>query len=200
MAGSQTKRDIALILAASFFYMASPMLITPIITGFSESLGASGVMMGFIGGIMNICSLVSRPFIGVLVDRISKYKLSSFGIFCVLLSCIGYFFAQSPALIVAARIINGLGFACCSTCLSTWMSDLLPPNKIGSGMGIFGTMNALSMAIAPAARHQHLPANQPPHCLFYSCRYCFTGADNCAVCKKQGRSTCAACQTKPAIF
>ena len=54
MAGSQTKRDIALILAASFFYMASPMLITPIITGFSESLGASGVMMGFIGGIMNI--------------------------------------------------------------------------------------------------------------------------------------------------
>lgn len=151
MAGSQTKRDIALILAASFFYMASPMLITPIITGFSESLGASGVMMGFIGGIMNICSLVSRPFIGVLVDRISKYKLSSFGIFCVLLSCIGYFFAQSPALIVAARIINGLGFACCSTCLSTWMSDLLPPNKIGSGMGIFGTMNALSMAIAPAA-------------------------------------------------
>ena len=151
MAGSQTKRDIALILAASFFYMASPMLITPIITGFSESLGASGVMMGFIGGIMNICSLVSRPFIGVLVDRISKYKLSSFGIFCVLLSCIGYFFAQSPALIVAARIINGLGFACCSTCLSTWMSDLLPPNKIGSGMGIFGTMNALSMAIAPAS-------------------------------------------------
>ncbi len=141
MAGSQTKRDIALILAASFFYMASPMLITPIITGFSESLGASGVMMGFIGGIMNICSLVSRPFIGVLVDRISKYKLSSFGIFCVLLSCIGYFFAQSPALIVAARIINGLGFACCSTCLSTWMSDLLPPNKIGSGMGIFGTMD-----------------------------------------------------------
>ena len=53
MAGSQTKRDIALILAASFFYMASPMLITPIITGFSESLGASGVMMGFIGGIIS---------------------------------------------------------------------------------------------------------------------------------------------------
>lgn len=98
MAGSQTKRDIALILAASFFYMASPMLITPIITGFSESLGASGVMMGFIGGIMNICSLVSRPFIGVLVDRISKYKLSSFGIFCVLLSCIGYFFCAKPSI------------------------------------------------------------------------------------------------------
>lgn len=30
------------------------MLVTPIITGYSESLGASAAMMGFIGGLMNI--------------------------------------------------------------------------------------------------------------------------------------------------
>ena len=34
-------RDISLILAASFFYMACPMMVTPLIAGFSESLGAS---------------------------------------------------------------------------------------------------------------------------------------------------------------
>ena len=34
---NQQHRDISLILIASFFYMTSPMLITPIITGFSLS-------------------------------------------------------------------------------------------------------------------------------------------------------------------
>lgn len=34
--------------------------------------------------------------------------------------------------------------------MSTWMSNLLPKEKIGSGMGMYGTMNALAMAIAPA--------------------------------------------------
>lgn len=43
-------RDIILILIASFFYMTSPMLITPIIAGFSETLGANGTTMGLIGG------------------------------------------------------------------------------------------------------------------------------------------------------
>lgn len=50
-------KDILLILAASFFYMASPMLVTPLITGFSESIGASAGMMGIVGGLMNLCSL-----------------------------------------------------------------------------------------------------------------------------------------------
>lgn len=130
--------------------MTSPMLITPIIAGFSETLGANGITMGLIGGIMNICSLVSRPIIGIYADKISKYKLSFWGIIFIIISCLGYILATNSFIIAIARIINGLGFALCSTCMSTWMSDLLPQEKIGSGMGIYGTMNALSMAIAPA--------------------------------------------------
>lgn len=57
-------RDISLILAASFFYMACPMMVTPLIAGFSESLGASAVLMGLVGGMMNVVSLCCRPFVG----------------------------------------------------------------------------------------------------------------------------------------
>lgn len=143
-------RDVRLILAASFFYMASPMLVTPLITGFSENLGASGTLMGLVGGLMNVTSLVCRPVVGNLSDWTSKYKLSFIGAALVLLACVGYTAAQGPGMIVLARIVNGVGFACCSVCMSTWMSNLLPRDKIGSGMGLYGTMNALSMALAPA--------------------------------------------------
>ena len=143
-------RDILLILIASFFYMASPMLVTPLIAGYAADLGAGAALMGMIGGLMNICSLFCRPFVGNLADKISKYRLSFVGAACMTVACLGYIAAQNPLCIIAARVVNGIGFSFCSVCMSTWMSNLLPRDKIGSGMGLYGTMNALAMAIAPA--------------------------------------------------
>ncbi len=143
-------KDIVLILIASFFYMASPMLVTPLITGFSENLGANAALMGIIGGLMNVCSLFCRPFVGNLADKISKYKLSFIGAVLMTFASVGYIVAVNPIFVIISRIINGIGFSCCSVCMSTWMSNLLPKEKIGSGMGLYGTMNALAMAVAPA--------------------------------------------------
>lgn len=143
-------RDIILVLAASFFYLASPMLVTPLITGFSGSLGASAALMGMIGGLMNLCALFCRPFVGNLADRVSKYRLSAVGAALMAVACLGYILASSPAVVVFSRIVNGMGYACCSVCMSTWLSNLLPKDRIGSGMGFYGMMNALAMAVAPA--------------------------------------------------
>ncbi len=151
--------DMILILAASFFYFASPMLVTPLITGFAESVGASAALMGMIGGLMNLCALFCRPIAGNLADKISKYKLSFLGAGLMALSCLGYMAALEPLLIAISRVVNGIGFACCSVCMSTWMSHMLPKEKIGSGMGFYGMMNAMAMAVAPAigvVSYQHL--------------------------------------------
>lgn len=143
-------KDIILVLTAAFFYMSSPMLVTPLITGFTESIGASAAVMGFVGGLMNLCSLFCRPLAGNLADRLSKYRVSLIGAIFMSLACIGYIMAPNEAVVAAARIINGVGFACCSVCMAAWMSNMLPKEKIGSGMGVYGTMNALGMAAAPA--------------------------------------------------
>ena len=143
-------RDVVLILIASFFYMASSMLVTPLLTGFAGSLGAGGVLMGLVGGLSNFCSLMCRPAVGNLADRISKRRLSTVGALLMLAGYLGYVAAHNNAVVVLARVAQGVGFACCSVCMSTWMSDLLPRDRIGSGMGMYGTMNALSMAIGPA--------------------------------------------------
>ena len=150
MKSSVYNRNIILILAASFCYMACPMMVTPLITGYAGVLGAGGIIMGLIGGLMNICSLVMRPVAGNLSDRTSKYKLSILGATCMFVACIGYIISNSAVILMISRLIHGIGFSCCSVCMSTWMAGMLPKEKIGSGMGIFGTMNALSMAIAPS--------------------------------------------------
>ena len=143
-------KNIILILAASFFFMFSPMLTTPLIAGYAEELGAGALLMGMIGGLMNLCSLFCRPFAGNLADIISKYHLTTIG---SSLSCLAlpiYVLAPSSGWIIVGRLIHGVGYSFCSVCMSTWMSNMLPLDKVGTGMGLYGTMNALGMAIAPS--------------------------------------------------
>lgn len=150
MKHSILSKNILLLLISGFFYFASPMLVTPLITGFSESLGAGAALMGMVGGMMNLCSLFCRPAVGSFIDRVSKYLLSMAGLLLMTAACAGYLFSASPFIVLFFRIVNGAGFALCSSSMSTWVSLLLPPDRIGSGMGIYGMMNALAMAVAPS--------------------------------------------------
>ena len=136
-------------MAASFFFMACPMMVTPLITGFAGTLGASGTIMGLIGGLMNMCSMVCRPFAGNLADFNSKYRLSTIGALITAAACLMYVLADSTVVLVIARMINGIGFSLCSVCMTTWLASLLPRNRVGSGMGLYGTMNAIAMAVGP---------------------------------------------------
>lgn len=150
MKHSILSKNILLLLISGFFYFASPMLVTPLITGFSESLGAGAALMGMVGGMMNLCSLFCRPAVGSFIDRVSKYRLSMAGLLLMTAACAGYLFSASPLMVLFFRIVNGAGFALCSSSMSTWVSLLLPPDRIGSGMGIYGMMNALAMAVTPS--------------------------------------------------
>ena len=140
-------RDVALVMAATFCFMASNMLVSPLMAGFSESLGAGGALMGVVAAMMNVVSLFCRPIAGNLADRTSKRTLVGIGAALYLVSSVWYALAGSPASLIAARMVNGVGFACCSVCLATWMAMLLPIRHMGAGMGLYGTMNALAMAI-----------------------------------------------------
>ncbi|NEG69993.1 MFS transporter [Bifidobacterium choloepi] len=143
-------RDVALIMGATFFFMAANMLGNPIIAGYSGSLGANGVMMGVVAAALTLTSLFCRPVAGNLADKTSKRVLAFAGAAIYVVADVWYACAGNELSLLLARIVNGVGFACCSVCLSTWMAMLLPISRMGAGMGLYGTMNALAQAIGPA--------------------------------------------------
>lgn len=143
-------RDMALVMLATFCFMSSNMLANPIVAGYAESLGADGMLMGAVAGSMSFISLFCRPIAGNLSDKTSKRTLVAVGTVLYFAAGLLYYFANSPIMLIMARVINGVGFACCSVCLATWMSLLLPIRHMGAGMGLYGTMNALAMAVGPA--------------------------------------------------
>lgn len=143
-------RDVVLVMTAALCYMSSNMIGTPLMPGYAGELGATGTVMGVVSGMMSIVSLFCRPIAGNLSDRVSKRLIVGIGSVLYLASSIWYAFATSPGSLIAARMVNGVAFACCSVCLATWMAMLLPIRHMGAGMGIYGTVNALAMAIGPA--------------------------------------------------
>lgn len=142
-------RDVALIMAATFFFMTASMMGGPIVAGFAHTLGANGALMGFIAGALSLAALFCRPIAGRLSDRTSKRVLAVVGGALYLITNVWYAYASTPASLLAARIVNGVGFACISVCLSTWLATLLPLSRMGAGMGLYGTMNALAQAFGP---------------------------------------------------
>ena len=147
---SLLSRDVILVMIAAFFYMGSSMLVTSIVVGYSHRLGAGGELGGLIAGVMYIVSLVLRPMAGNLADRVPKRRLVGFGAACLIVANVGYVIAPNAMLLMVARIVNGIGFSCVSVCLATWMVSLIPLAHVGKGMGLYGTVNALAMAIGPA--------------------------------------------------
>ena len=143
-------KDVILVMAASFFFMFSTMFINPLINGYAKSLGANSAFVGIIVGLMSIASLFLRPIAGNLTDRFSKYQLSLLGGLLILIGVTGYVFAPSSNWLLLFRIINGAGFVLCTVCMTTWLAFLVPRAYVGQAMGIYGLMNALAMAAAPA--------------------------------------------------
>ena len=147
----ERKRDFALLLAATFFYFTGPMAVAPLAAGFAATLGAGEALMGLAGGLMNGASLLSRPVVGNLADALGKRALTIGGALAMAAAAVGYLLAASPGALLAARVLHGLGFACCSVSLSTWISELLPRERVASGMGLYGMVTAVGMAVGPAA-------------------------------------------------
>jgi len=142
-------RDIILILIACLLYMGSLQMVMPLLAGFTGELGGSGVIMGMICAMVFYVSIVLRPIAGRLVDKYSKFTLAIIGLTFMLIGPVCYLLAKSYVVVIIGRAITGVGYALSSISLTTWISLLMPKKHVGRGMGMFGMMNAIAMAISP---------------------------------------------------
>ena len=140
-------KDAILALIGAFCYISCATMAMPITAGFTKSLGGSAELMGFMTGLMYLVSLCMRPVAGNLADKFSKAKLTIVGSGLMAISNFAYAMAPNLIILTIARIVCGIGYAACTVALSTWFSMLVPSNKVGKAMGIYGTMQAISMAI-----------------------------------------------------
>jgi len=133
-----------LLMAVSFYF-----LLPTLPTFVTDVLGESADKVGYIIGIYALSALVVRPLSGYAFDKYGRRKLFLFAMFCYAIVMAAYGLAASFIFLLFLRLVNGGFWGIVTTGGGTITSDLVPDNRRGEGIGIFGLSMTLSMAIGP---------------------------------------------------
>lgn len=134
----------------NFFIFVNFHALLPTFPFFITYLGGDAVAIGLATTLFSIASIVARPFAGWLIDTKGRCCILLLGLAGMALIPLGYFAAAGIALAVALRTVHGVFHAASSNAASTWVTDIVPPGRMGEGLGMYGLSMAVSTAVAPA--------------------------------------------------
>ena len=124
--------------------------VNPYIVSYAKILGASTTMTGFLSGMFFGVALAIRPVSGPMITKMDKRKLLM-GVFALgFIAQIGYAAFQNLPMFIVFRFINGAQYSFVGSLIMTRVGDILPAEKMVSGMGIYGIGGAIGMSLAPA--------------------------------------------------
>ncbi len=124
--------------------------VNPYIVSYAKFLGAGITLTGFLSGMFFGVALAIRPISGPMITRLDKRILLIF-VFCLgFIAQVGYALFQNLPMFVVFRFINGAQYSFVGSLIMTRVGDFLPPEKMVSGMGIYGVGGAIGMSLAPA--------------------------------------------------
>ncbi len=138
-----------MILIMSVISGSASYMVNPILPAFLISRGAPMEITGIISSLMSLVALFGRPFSGAASDHYNKKTLMVvsyvLSIFCLLL----YTKADSVAMIVFVRILNGIAFSLSGTVAMAFGADFLPLDRLGEGLSYIGIGTVISTMIGP---------------------------------------------------
>ena len=139
-----------LLMVANFFSWLSYNMISPILTGYMELLGASISLCGIIGGLFAFTSCFCRPLSGYLSDTCNRKTLLSLFTLLMAAALLIYSVIPSIPLILIFRGIHGIAFGISSTAGLVLVSECTPESRMGEAVSYYGVMSVATMAIGPS--------------------------------------------------
>lgn len=139
---------ITILLLSMVNHVAS-QLITPVVSKYAMSIGATMATAGTIAGLMSLAAMFARPFAGLSSDRINK-KLIIAVAGAVMGVCM-YFYSASKSveMMAAVRFVHGIFFSFSTVALLAFNTMFIPKDKIGEGIGWSVVTTTLATAVGP---------------------------------------------------
>ena len=138
---------VANFLMGMSFYVLMPTLPFHLV----EQLRIGEATVGLVLSSYVIAALLVRPFSGFIVDRFNAKHAYLLALAAYVLFTSGYLLAHTVLVFVLVRLGIGVTFAVMSTAANTQAIDIIPSARRGEGIGFFGLMSSLAMALGPMA-------------------------------------------------
>lgn len=140
---------ILLTLSVLFMAISFYFLIPTLPLYISEELHADNSTVGIVIAMFTISALIIRPFGGYFLDRLGRKMifLVSFVFMTIFFNL--YIIASTVLLMAFFRFVHGLAWGVTSTSGATLAVDILPCEKRGEGLGVYGLSMPVAMSIGP---------------------------------------------------
>ncbi len=142
--------QFVIIMVIAFAIYLSNQMVQNTVTKYANTMSASTHLIGVIGGTFGIIALITRPFVGQVVDRSNHKKLLFASVGLLIVSNIVLVFATNPIYIIGSRAINGLAWGFGSTLSLTTAANALPKERLANGIGIYTLSQTLAQVIGPS--------------------------------------------------
>jgi len=139
-------RNFWAITFAMFLFMTSFNMILPEMNDYITQLGGREYK-GLIIALFTVSAAISRPFSGKMADTIGRKSTMYIGtVVCVIITFL-YPLSGSVAFFLFLRFMHGFSTGFLPTGATALITDILPIDKRGQGMGVFGTGISLGIGV-----------------------------------------------------
>lgn len=121
-------------------------IVIPEMNALLTDLGSPN-LKGLIIALFTVSAGFTRPFSGKLSDIIGRKKVMLIGLLISVIVCSLYSFAFAAWFLLVLRFLHGFSVGFYPTGATALITDILPEDKRGFGMGLWGTFIAIGMGI-----------------------------------------------------
>ena len=126
------------------FYGMNPTL--PI---YIEQFGGTTKIAGLALTSLTLAAIIARPVTGWCIDKYGRRLVLIIGLLLFLLPSL-VFIRMIPVLwLILFRFIQGLGWGVGHTAVTNVALDVVPPQRMGEGLGYFTLFTSIAMALSP---------------------------------------------------
>ncbi|MDR9856106.1 MFS transporter [Paenibacillus sp. VCA1] len=144
-----TREFIMLTVCNLLLFLNLQMILSPLSGYVKEHFHASALTVSLFTTMFALSAIVSRLFSAKALEKGKRNAILFLGLVLALLATLGYLWSSSLALLLAMRIVFGVGFGMGSTTLPTMASGIVPVRRLGEGMGYFGLSTSIALSLGP---------------------------------------------------
>ena len=112
-------------------------------------LGGGNSGAGLSTGVYSLTALIFRPLVGHLLDNSGRKRVLFSGLLMLVVGIVLMNVYDSIFLVLAARVIQGIGFSITSTAAATLTADVVPRERLSEGMGYYGVSMMVTNSLGP---------------------------------------------------
>jgi len=131
-----------------FFGSLNGFVLLPL---YVHQLGGSEAAIGLVQGSYSAAGILCQPLVGAWIDRVGRHFFMILGATLLTVSCAAFAASSAFPLLGLLRALQGAGYSAFFVANYLHVVDLVPHERRGWALGIYGLSGLLSTSLAPLA-------------------------------------------------